>query len=85
MIMGGATMTGAARLAALAAGRTGAGLVTIAAPLPTWPIYASALTHIMVQPFSSHHDWEALLDDTRKNVIVLGPGQGCQKTLGVIP
>lgn len=76
LVLGGAFMTGAARLSALAAGRIGAGLVTIAAPLPAWPIYAGALTHVMVQPFSSPHDWEALLSDTRKNVIALGPGAG---------
>ncbi|MBP6018078.1 MAG: NAD(P)H-hydrate dehydratase [Burkholderiaceae bacterium] len=76
LVLGGAMMTGAARLSALAAGRIGAGLVTIAAPLPVWPIYASALTHVMVQPFISVHDWEGLLSDSRKNVIVVGPGAG---------
>ncbi len=76
VVLGGAMITGAARLSALAAGRIGAGLVTIAAPSPVWPIYASALTHIMVQPFTSAHDWEALLSDTRKNAIVVGPGAG---------
>lgn len=76
LVLGGAIMTGAARLTALATSRIGAGLVTIAAPHTAWPIYASALTHIMVQPFSSACEWEALLTDERKNVLVVGPGAG---------
>ena len=43
-------MTGAARLAARAAARIGAGLVTIAAPQRAWPVYAAALTGVIVQP-----------------------------------
>lgn len=76
LVLGGAIMTGAARLSALAAGRIGAGMVTIAAPRSSWPIYASSLTHIMVQPFTTTDDWETLLSDARKNVIVVGPGAG---------
>ena len=44
LVAGGAVMTGAARLAARAAARVGAGLVTVAAPEPAFPIYAGALT-----------------------------------------
>lgn len=76
LVLGGAIMTGAARLAGLAAARIGAGVVTIAAPCKAWPIYASALTHIIVQPFTSPDDWEVLLSDKRKNVIIVGPGAG---------
>src|SRR5205807_9885804 len=50
LVAGGAVMTGAARLAARAAARIGAGLVTVAAPEPAFPIYAAALTGIIVQP-----------------------------------
>ena len=52
LMAGGAVMTGAARLAARAAARAGAGLVTVAAPEPAFPIYAGALTGVIVQPAS---------------------------------
>ena len=42
LVAGGAVMTGAARLAARAAARLGAGLVTVAAPEAAFPIYAAA-------------------------------------------
>ena len=44
LVAGGAVMTGAARLAARAAARLGAGLVTVAAPEAAFPVYAAALT-----------------------------------------
>src|SRR5262249_37643525 len=67
---------GAARLAARAAGRMGAGLVTLAAPHAAWPVYASALTSVIVRPIGGIEDFKALLDDTRRNVVLLGPGGG---------
>jgi NAD(P)H-hydrate epimerase len=69
-------MTGAARLSALGAARIGAGLVTVAAPAPVWSVYAGALTSVMVQPFDDTDGLAAILDDTRKNAIVVGPGAG---------
>ena len=50
LVAGGAVMTGAARLAARAAARLGAGLVTVAAPEAAFPIYAAALTGVIVHP-----------------------------------
>ena len=50
LVAGGAVMTGAARLAARAAARLGAGLVTVAAPGAAFPIYAAALTGVIVAP-----------------------------------
>src|SRR5262249_37693971 len=41
-ILGGATATGAARLGAVAARRAGAGLVSIAAPVPAIAVYHAA-------------------------------------------
>lgn len=76
LVVGGATMTGAARLAAAACARVGAGLVTVAAPSRTWPIYASALTSIMTMPFDGVGDLAALLDDSRRNALLIGPGLG---------
>src|SRR5882757_3946494 len=48
LLCGGYPMTGAARMAARAAARIGAGLTTIAVPDIAFSIYASALTSIMV-------------------------------------
>jgi hydroxyethylthiazole kinase-like uncharacterized protein yjeF len=76
LVAGGETMTGAARLAARAAGRTGAGLVTLAAPHSAWPVYASALTGVIVRGIGGIEDFKTLLDDPRRNVILLGPGGG---------
>jgi NAD(P)H-hydrate epimerase len=50
LISGGYPMTGAARMAARAAARAGAGLTTIAVAPIALPVYAAALTSIMVQP-----------------------------------
>ncbi len=48
LLYGGYPMTGAARMAARAAARIGAGLTTIAVPEHAFAIYAAALTSIMV-------------------------------------
>ena len=50
LLCGGYPMTGAARMAARAAARVGAGLTTIAVPEAAFSLYAAALTSIMVQP-----------------------------------
>jgi hydroxyethylthiazole kinase-like uncharacterized protein yjeF len=76
LVAGGETMTGAARLAARAAARMGAGLVTLAAPHAAWPVYASALTSVIVRSIGGVEDFKALLEDARRNVILLGPGGG---------
>ncbi|WP_205962292.1 NAD(P)H-hydrate dehydratase [Neopusillimonas aestuarii] len=80
LVVGGNRMTGAARLAARAAARVGSGLVTLAAPEPAWPVYATALESIMVEGFCDDHSFESLLADTRKNVLVVGPGLGVGET-----
>jgi hydroxyethylthiazole kinase-like uncharacterized protein yjeF len=71
--------TGAARLAARAALRAGAGLVTVAAPKRAMPVIASALTAVMVREANGARGLTALLADNRLNVVVLGPGQGVGK------
>lgn len=69
-------MTGAARLSAQAAARMGAGLTTIAVPQNAFPIYASALTSIMVHPLDGPQDLLRLLDDRRYTAFLIGPGAG---------
>jgi ADP-dependent NAD(P)H-hydrate dehydratase / NAD(P)H-hydrate epimerase len=81
LILGGAVMTGAARLAARAAQRTGAGLVTIASPPEATLIYASNLDSVLVQSLSGLQDWQSLLGDERKTAMLLGPGAGVSELL----
>jgi ADP-dependent NAD(P)H-hydrate dehydratase / NAD(P)H-hydrate epimerase len=76
IIVGGYPLTGAARLAAMGAARIGAGLTTIAAPEVAFPIYATALTSIMVRPFKTRADFETLIDDSRISALLIGPGAG---------
>src|SRR5690606_12761819 len=80
LIVGGPSMTGAARLAALACARAGAGLVTVAAPAAVWPIYAGALTGALVQALPSNNALDEALADERRNVVVMGPGAGVSDT-----
>jgi ADP-dependent NAD(P)H-hydrate dehydratase / NAD(P)H-hydrate epimerase len=76
LVAGGAAMTGAARLAARSAARVGSGLVTVAAPEPAFPVYAAALTGVIVHPIAGNDDFAALLADKRRNAVLLGPGAG---------
>jgi NAD(P)H-hydrate epimerase len=76
LIWGGYPMTGAARMAARAAARAGAGLTTIAVPEQALPIYAAALTSIMVQPVATPQAFTDLLTDSRLSGFLIGPGAG---------
>ncbi len=82
VVVGGARMTGAARLAAKAAARIGAGLTTVAVPQVAWPVYAASLDCIMVHALQGHSaraqaddlaDW---LADPRLSSVLIGPGAG---------
>jgi len=68
--------TGAARLAARAALRVGAGLVSVASPLDAVAVNAAQLTAIMVKPFDGAKGLSALLADRRLNAVAIGPGCG---------
>jgi ADP-dependent NAD(P)H-hydrate dehydratase / NAD(P)H-hydrate epimerase len=89
LVAGGAVLTGAARLAARSAARLGAGLVTVAAPAASFPIYAAALTGVIVHPIGGIEDFRALLADHRRNAALIGPGAGVgpetrDKTLAIL-
>ncbi len=71
LVIGGERMTGAGRLAARAAQRAGAGLVSMAVPESVWSIYAAALDSIMVAPLES-----AIAQDERVRAWLIGPGAG---------
>jgi hydroxyethylthiazole kinase-like uncharacterized protein yjeF len=76
LLYGGYPMTGAARMAARAAARIGAGLTTVAVPQQAFPLYAAALTSIMVQPLDEAQDFDRLLADPRYSAVAIGPGAG---------
>lgn len=80
VILGGARMTGAARLAAQACMRVGAGLATIASPPEALGLYAAALPGVLTTAIAHPAEFAALLDDIRKNVVLLGPGNGVTDT-----
>ncbi|MGB6006982.1 NAD(P)H-hydrate dehydratase [Castellaniella sp.] len=76
LVIGGAVMLGASRLACLAAARIGAGLVTLAVPPQAWAVQAGALTSVMVESLPSDEGLEQTLADSRRNVLLIGPGLG---------
>jgi NAD(P)H-hydrate epimerase len=76
VLSGGASFTGAARLAARGALRIGAGLVTVASPPDALIVNASQLTAIMVRAFDGAKGLAELLSDKRKNAVAIGPGCG---------
>jgi len=76
VISGGAAHTGAARLAARAALRVGAGLVRVASPPDAVAVNAAHLTAIMLKPFEGAAGLAELLSDKRLNALVVGPGLG---------
>lgn len=76
LLIGGYPTTGAARMAARAAARMGAGLTTIAVPERGLDVYAAALTSIMVKPVANAADLKRLLDDRRFTAFLIGPGAG---------
>jgi NAD(P)H-hydrate epimerase len=76
VIGGGAEMTGAARLAARAAMRIGAGLVTIASAPEAVPIYASYMPGVLTSPLHGRGVFGNVLLDSRRRAVLLGPGYG---------
>ncbi len=76
LIAGGGVMTGAARLAARAALRCGAGLVSVAAPEAARAVYQQRLDSLIVLPADTPAAYAGLLADSRKTALLLGPGLG---------
>lgn len=79
-VLGGAQMTGAARLAAGAARRGGAGLVTVAA-LGAGDLYRVGEPGLIV----ADAPLPTLLQDTRRHVWVCGPGLGHDAARAALP
>src|SRR4249920_977966 len=76
VVSGDMASTGAARLAARAALRAGAGLVTLASPRDALAINASALTAVMIRAIDTQAEFADMLGDKRLNACVIGPGVG---------
>ncbi len=71
---GGQGASGAARLAARAALRVGAGLVTVSAPVEALPECAAQLTAIMLAQADSAEAFKDQLAEPRITAVALGPG-----------
>lgn len=76
LIVGGYPITGAARLAARAAARSGAGVTTVAVPEAAFPIYATSLTSIMVYPLVDDGALRKLITEQDFSAFLIGPGAG---------
>jgi len=86
IVAGSLGKTGAAVMAAYAALRAGAGLVTVATPDLVLPIVASAYPEIMTEPLAATPDGTAAMQNLargrfesiaeNKDVLALGPGLG---------
>ncbi|WP_319024999.1 NAD(P)H-hydrate dehydratase [Nisaea nitritireducens] len=75
-VISGGPMTGAGRLAARAARRAGAGLLSIAAPEALCSLFAADAPGVITVPVSEPGTFEDLLGDARKNAVLVGPGHG---------
>jgi ADP-dependent NAD(P)H-hydrate dehydratase / NAD(P)H-hydrate epimerase len=76
VLAGGPGRGGAARLAARAALRVGAGLVTVGCPPAALAENAARLDAIMLRPFREITDLVEFLADGRISAVCLGPGLG---------
>jgi NAD(P)H-hydrate epimerase len=80
VVVGGTAITGAARLAARAALRAGAGLVTVASEPAAQPIYTADRASFLTSPIGDQAAFEKLLADPRRNAVLIGPGNGADLT-----
>jgi hydroxyethylthiazole kinase-like uncharacterized protein yjeF len=76
ILTGGAGRTGAARLAARAALRIGAGVVTLGVPPAAQMEVACQITALMLRRVRHGADLTSVLEDARINALCLGPGMG---------
>jgi hydroxyethylthiazole kinase-like uncharacterized protein yjeF len=76
VVSGDVASTGAARMSARGALRTGAGLVTLATPRDALAVNAAALTAVMVRAVDTAIEFGEQLTDKRFNTCIIGPGAG---------
>lgn len=75
VVSGGPLQTGATRLTATAALRTGAGAVSLVGSPEALAVQASHVTAVMLKPFANGHELGELLG-SRVDSVVLGPAAG---------
>lgn len=85
VLSGGSGHTGAARLAARAALRVGAGLVTLLCPPSAIAEAAAQMTAIMLHPLPDAYCLRGVLNDARLNALCLGPGIGLKRAMEMVP
>ncbi|MFN3274607.1 MAG: NAD(P)H-hydrate dehydratase [Paracoccus sp. (in: a-proteobacteria)] len=85
IIAGGPGHGGAARLAARAALRIGAGLVTICPPAGGMAEHAGPPDALMRRPIEDARDLAAALADARVTAVCLGPGCGVARAASLLP
>ncbi|MCB1329689.1 MAG: NAD(P)H-hydrate dehydratase [Maritimibacter sp.] len=85
VLSGGPGRGGAARLAARAALRVGAGLVTLGCPHEAHAENAAQLTAVMLSEVDDGATLARLLADKRLNALVLGPGLGLERARDLVP
>jgi hydroxyethylthiazole kinase-like uncharacterized protein yjeF len=78
VVSGNVWSTGAARLAARAGLRIGAGLVTVLSPLSAVAVNAAQLEAVMVRPFETDTELQRAADDA--DAAVIGPAAGVNNT-----
>ncbi|RVB41489.1 NAD(P)H-hydrate dehydratase, partial [Mesorhizobium sp. M7A.F.Ca.CA.001.06.1.1] len=79
---GGPSATGAARLSALAAARSGAGAVTVLSPGNAMQVNAMHLTSIMLREAGSLEEVQEFLMARHPGALVFGPGLGPKPKVG---
>ena len=84
VLSGGPGATGAARLAARAALRIGAGLVTLGVPPAAQLEVAMHSTAVMLVRLKDANALGAVLEDDRITALCLGPGMGVARAAGLI-
>ena len=85
ILSGGPGKGGAARLAARAALRVGAGLVTLACPQAALVENAARLDAVMLLALADGYSLRGILADARLNALALGPGLGLARARDLVP
>lgn len=73
---GDKTMTGASKLAALAAARSGSGATAIVCSTETLPLYAPSLLSVMTRIANTPAEFRGHLNDDKITALLVGPGTG---------